>query len=140
MSTIEDLLATDPSLLLTGTPPRLIDEWQIEPSVWNQVRREVDSRGIPGQFILTGSAVPADDAARHTGAGRMSRLRIRPMTLLETGHSSGEVSLAALLANDWLATRLASVMLEADAAGLLTPIWPRACIAKRRKSELTACS
>ena len=90
------LASIDPGLLLAGATPRLIDEWQLEPGLWNQVRREVDRRGISGQFILTGSAVPADDAARHTGAGRMSRLRIRPMSLFETGHSSGEVSLSAL--------------------------------------------
>jgi uncharacterized protein len=75
------LASVDPGLLLAGATPRLIDEWQLEPSLWNQVRREVDNRARPGQFILTGSAVPADDASRHTGAGRMSRLRIRPMSL-----------------------------------------------------------
>lgn len=90
------LASVDPSLLLAGPTPRLIDEWQLEPVLWNQVRREVDHRGRPAQFILTGSAVPADDATRHTGAGRMSRLRLRPMTLFETGHSSGQVSLSGL--------------------------------------------
>jgi len=92
------LAAADPGLLLSGDAPRLIDEWQLAPSLWNYVRREVDDRGRPGQFILTGSAVPADDTSRHTGAGRMARLRMRPMTLLESGHSSGDVSLSALLA------------------------------------------
>jgi len=87
----------DPGLLLTGPTPRLIDEWQVEPAIWNHVRRSVDDRGSPGQFILTGSAVPADDITRHTGAGRISRLRMRPMSLCETGHSSGTVSLASLL-------------------------------------------
>ncbi len=77
--------------------PRLIDEWQLEPDVWNHVRRAVDDRGTPGQFVLTGSAVPADDQTRHVGAGRIVRLRMRPMTLAESGHSSGAVSLAALL-------------------------------------------
>ncbi len=90
-------LALDPGLVLEGATPRLIDEWQVEPSVWNQVRRRVDERGRAGQFILTGSAVPADDITRHSGAGRFSRLRMRPMTLFETGHSSGAISLAQLL-------------------------------------------
>ena len=94
------LASVDPGLLLAGATPRLIDEWQLAPSLWNQVRREVDNRNRPGQFILTGSAVPADDASRHTGAGRMSRLRIRPMSLFETGHSSGEISLSALFAGN----------------------------------------
>jgi predicted AAA+ superfamily ATPase len=90
-----------PSLLLDGARPRLIDEWQLAPAVWNQVRREVDAvGGRPGQFILTGSAVPADDATRHSGAGRFSRLRMRPMSLAEAGRSSGEVSLARLLGGE----------------------------------------
>ncbi len=90
-------VAVDPALGLEGPTPRLIDEWQLEPEIWNHVRRAVDDRGVPGQFVLTGSAVPADDITRHTGAGRITRLQMRPMSLFETGHSSGVVSLAALL-------------------------------------------
>ena len=90
-------LAVDPALVLAGARPRLLDEWQVEPALWNQVRRAVDACEEPGQFLLTGSAVPADDAARHTGAGRFSFLRLRPMTLLEIGAGQGGVSLAALL-------------------------------------------
>ena len=90
-------LAVDPALVLEGAVPRLLDEWQIEPAIWNHVRRAVDDRGTSGQFILTGSAVPADDIVRHTGAGRLTRLRLRPMSLFETGHSSGVVSLQQLL-------------------------------------------
>jgi len=90
-------IAVDPALVLDGATPRLIDEWQLEPTIWNHVRRAVDDRGKPGQFILTGSAVPADDATRHTGAGRITRLRMRPMALFETGHSNGAMSLARLL-------------------------------------------
>jgi predicted AAA+ superfamily ATPase len=90
-------VAVDPSLVLDGAPPRLIDEWQLAPAIWNHVRRAVDDRGAPGQFILTGSALPADDVTRHTGAGRIARLRMRPMSLYETGVSTGRVSLAALL-------------------------------------------
>ena len=93
-------LAVDPALLLAGARPRLLDQWQVEPALWNQVRRAVDACGEPGQFLLTGSAVPADDAARHTGAGRFSFLRLRPMTLLEIGAGQGGVSLAALLAGE----------------------------------------
>ncbi len=87
---------TDPRLILDGATPRLIDEWQVVPPVWNHVRREVDRRELPGQFILTGSAVPADDVSRHTGAGRVARLRMRPMTLFEQSHSTGQVSLTTL--------------------------------------------
>jgi uncharacterized protein len=93
-------LAIDPSLLLEGSVPRLIDEWQIGPSLWNHVRRTVDERGKTGQFILTGSAVPPTDVTRHTGSGRLSRLRMRPMTSYESGRSMGSVSLASLLDGD----------------------------------------
>lgn len=91
------LARLEPARVLIGDVPRLIDEWQLEPAVWNHVRRAVDDRGLPGQFILTGSAIPADDATRHTGAGRLTRLRMRPFSLFELGRSSGEVSLAGLL-------------------------------------------
>ncbi|MGI8947803.1 MAG: ATP-binding protein [Ornithinimicrobium sp.] len=90
-------LAIDPSLVLAGAAPRLLDEWQSESALWNHVRRAVDERRRPGQFILTGSAVPADDQTRHTGAARVSRLRMRPMSLFESGHSTGAISLRQLL-------------------------------------------
>ncbi len=90
----------EPGLVLAGPTPRLIDEWQIEPSIWNHVRRTIDDRQAPGQFILTGSAVPADDAVRHTGAGRLTRLRMRPMSLFELGGSTGAISLRAALAGE----------------------------------------
>lgn len=92
--------AADPDLLLEGATPHLIDEWQVEPELWNYVRHAVDDRRKPGQFILTGSAVPRDDPARHPGAGRFIHLRMRPMTLTETGHSTAAVSLAAVLRGD----------------------------------------
>ncbi len=88
----------DPKLVLDGPTPRLIDEWQIEPTIWNYIRRAVDDRRAPGQFILTGSAVPTDDITRHTGAARLTRLRMRPMSLFEAGRSTGAISLSELLA------------------------------------------
>ena len=91
------MIGADPAAVLIGGTPRLIDEWQLEPGIWNHVRREIDRRSAPGQFILTGSAVPADDVARHTGAGRFVRLRMRPLSLYESGRSSGEISLRRLL-------------------------------------------
>jgi len=93
----------DPRLPLRGETPRLIDEWQLAPAIWNGVRREVDARKTPGQFILTGSATPSDDLTRHTGAGRFAHLRMRPMSLLETRISTGDMSLAALLRGEQLA-------------------------------------
>lgn len=94
-------MSLDPSLVLNGDTPRLIDEWQIEPRIWNHVRRTVDLRQSSGQFILTGSAVPADDITRHTGAGRISRMRLRTLSLLEMGVSNGKVSLGGLLQGDF---------------------------------------
>lgn len=90
-------IAIDAALVLEGETPRLIDEWQVEPFIWNHIRRAVDDRARSGQFILTGSAIPADDITRHTGAGRLARLRMRPMSLFETGHASGMISVAGLL-------------------------------------------
>ncbi len=91
------MAGADPTALLDGAAPRLIDEWQLEPAIWNHVRREVDRRAAPGQFILTGSAVPTDDITRHSGAGRFTRLRMRPLSLYEMGRSTGNISLEALL-------------------------------------------
>lgn len=89
--------ALSPDLILSGDTPRLIDEWQVEPKIWDHVRRAVDERREPGQFILAGSAEPSDDATRHTGAGRIGRLRLRPMSLFESGVSDGTISLGAQL-------------------------------------------
>lgn len=86
----------DPAALLDGATPRLLDEWQIAPDIWNPMRRACDDRGVPGQFILTGSASPPDDITRHSGAGRVLRVRMRPMSLYESGESTGSVSLRDL--------------------------------------------
>ena len=104
--------AVDPGFLLRGESPRLIDEWQIVPEIWNHVRHSVDARPGRGHFILTGSAVPPDDITRHTGAGRISRLRLRPMSLFELGRSTGEVSLARLLAGNPAPASVAELSVE----------------------------
>lgn len=89
----------NPALLLAGARPRLIDEWQLVKDVWNEVRGDVDDHPEEtGRYILAGSAVPSDDETRHTGSLRITRLRMRPMSLAESGHSSKTVSLAALFA------------------------------------------
>lgn len=87
---------TKPSLLLNGETPRLVDEWQMAPVLWDAVRFEVDKRNKLGQFILTGSAVPSDNVVAHTGTGRISRLLMRPMSLFESKDSNGSVSLKDL--------------------------------------------
>ncbi len=91
-----DVAELTPETLLAGLVPRLVDEWQLAPSIWNSIRAEVDARGLPGQFILTGSAVPVEDQTRHTGAGRMARLTLRPMTLFEQGKTTGQIRFADL--------------------------------------------
>ena len=95
----QNLMLADinPSLLLKGDVPRLIDEWQLAPKLWDAVRFEVDHRKSEGQFILTGSSVPADkNLITHTGTGRISFLLMRPMSLYESLESNGTVSLADL--------------------------------------------
>lgn len=87
----------NPKRLLKGETPRLIDEWQLAPKLWDAIRFEVDHRGELGQFVLTGSAVPANTKEiTHSGTGRFTWLTMRPMSLFESGESSGEVSLKTL--------------------------------------------
>lgn len=84
---------TKPSLFLEGEKPRLFDEWQMFPVVWDSIRMDVDHTGLKGQYILTGSARPMEDSVMHSGTGRISKLLMRPMSLYESGESNGSVSL-----------------------------------------------
>ncbi len=94
-------LDMDPKLVLAGEAPRLIDEWQTVPRIWDEVRAELDERGELGQFILTGSAVPADRTEIfHSGTGRFAWLTMRPMSLFESNHSAGVVSLETMFSGD----------------------------------------
>ena len=92
-----ELANTKPSLLLEGEKPRLIDEWQLAPKLWNAVRYSVDSIGLPNQYILTGSATPNEDSTLHSGVGRFAFLTMKPMTLFESGDSNGKISLSDIL-------------------------------------------
>ena len=118
------LTGADPALLLAGATPRLIDEWQLEPAIWNRVRRAVDDRNAQRQFILTGSAVPADDITRHTGAGRFTRLRMRPMSLFEMGRSTGAISLRRLLDGETQSAPATELAITALAELIATGGWP----------------
>lgn len=91
------IMATNPQLLLAGDTPRLIDEWQEHPEIWNYVRHEVDDRKAKGQFILTGSANPNDDVKLHSGAGRFTVVQMDTMSWQELGYSSGKVKVSDLL-------------------------------------------
>lgn len=90
------LARAQPGSALDGAMPRLLDEWQVVPELWNEVRHAVDDRQATGQFLLTGSAWPNDSHLLHSGAGRFAQVTMRTMSLAETGDSTGEVSLAAL--------------------------------------------
>lgn len=92
-----ELANTRPSLLLEGEKPRLIDEWQIVPKLWNAVRYSVDNIGETNQYILTGSATPKEDDTMHSGVGRFSFITMKPMTLFESGDSNGKISLKDIL-------------------------------------------
>lgn len=115
-----------PSLLLKGEVPRLIDEWQMAPVLWDAVRFEVDRRGEPGQFILTGSAVPSDNVTAHTGTGRISRLLMRPMSLFESGESDGSVSLRALFNGGEAIEGSSDLTIERIALAVCRGGWPAA--------------
>lgn len=114
-----------PSLLLRGETPRLIDEWQIAPVLWDSVRHEVDMRGEMGQFILTGSAVPVmDENVSHTGTGRISRVRMRTMSLFESGESNGEISLKELFNAAHDIEGFANLSIEELATSIVRGGWP----------------
>lgn len=120
------LVDLNPGLLLTGATPRLIDEWQIAPKLWDAVRFEVDHRGEEGQFILTGSAVPANmDEVVHTGTGRFSWLTMRPMTLYESGESNGSISLLELFNSVSKLSGINELTLEDIAYLCCRGGWPR---------------
>ena len=92
-----NLLSIEPSLVMNGATPRLFDEWQTIPELWDTIRSEIDNRQEMGQFVLTGSAVPLEsNEIQHTGTGRFAWLRMRPMTLWESQESTGDVSLAEI--------------------------------------------
>jgi predicted AAA+ superfamily ATPase len=110
-----------PDLLLDSPSPVLFDEWQVVPTLWDQIRRAVDDHApTKGLYILTGSATPSEDVNRHSGAGRIAVIQMRPMSLMESGHSTGQASLKAVLAGD---------KVTAQDAGLTVPdIIDRICI------------
>lgn len=127
----------DPSRLLLGDTPRLIDEWQIAPKVWDAIRYEVDTRGEEGQFILTGSAVPVETKEiTHSGTGRFTWLTMRTMSLMESGESTGEVSLEKLFADPEKIEGSNKYTIDDLAFFICRGGWPMA-IGKREKVALS---
>lgn len=117
----------NPSLLLQGEVPRLIDEWQIAPKLWDAIRYEIDHRNAEGQFILTGSSVPAKmDDVTHSGTGRFALLLMRPMSLYESGESNGQVSLIELFDGSKKIEGINNIDLEKMAFLVCRGGWPRA--------------
>ena len=118
------LVAVSPEAVLQGEAPRLLDEWQLAPEIWSHVRHACDRSQEPGRFLLTGSAAPTDDIVRHSGAGRIARARLRPMSLFESGMSTGTVSLGALLAGDPAAPTASQASLRDVLEALCVGGWP----------------
>ncbi len=134
----QSIAELSPSLLLKGDAPRLIDEWQISPNLWNAVRYEVDQRNELGQFILTGSAAPlCIDESMHSGAGRISRLYMRPMSLYESGDSSGEVSLESMFKGEEI-NAICNTSLEKIAFLTCRGGWPKAVGLKEKPALFQA--
>lgn len=126
---------TKPSLLLNGETPKLIDEWQMAPVLWDAVRFEVDKRNKPGQFILTGSAVPSDNLVAHSGTGRISRLLMRPMSLWESGDSNGSISLKELFDKNTDISATSNLSIEKIAFLICRGGWP-ASVSQENESAL----
>lgn len=118
------LAELSPDLVLDGEAPRLIDEWQEVPPLWDAVRYRVDKTGRKGQFILTGSATPNHKGILHSGAGRIARLRMRPMSLFESGDSSGAVSLEALCRGELAPAATGEVELRRLIGLIIRGGWP----------------
>ena len=132
------LADTMPSQLLQGEKPRVIDEWQEAPVLWDAVRFDVDKTNLRGQYILTGSAVPKeDDMPQHTGTGRISRLQMRPMTLFESRESNGSVSLKELFDGKTDIFGENPLSIPDLATALCRGGWPNA-VASGDKSSMTA--
>ena len=120
------LAEMSPSLVLEGETPRLIDEWQEVPPIWDAVRYQVDQSAQKGQFILTGSATPNHKGILHSGAGRIAKLRMRPMSLFESGDSSGKVSLESLCHGTLTPVMTGEVDLKALIGLIVRGGWPGA--------------
>ena len=119
------LAQMEPNMVLTGEAPRLIDEWQEVPPLWDAVRAAVDKSGQKGQFILTGSSTPNRKGVLHSGAGRIARLHMRPMSLYESGDSSGAVSLLDILHGDAPNVMTGEVKLARLADLIVRGGWPQ---------------
>ena len=128
LATNLEMAEIDASVLLDGDTPRLIDEWQLAPKLWDAIRFEIDHRREVGQFVLTGSAVPAEEKEiHHSGTGRFSWLTMRPMSLYESGESNGGVSLAHLFGTPEKIVAVNKLKIDDIAFLICRGGWPFAC-------------
>lgn len=124
-------------VVVQGETPRLIDEWQVVPTLWDAIRGEVDHRRAVGQFIITGSAVPADRTKMiHTGTGRIAPLVMRPMSLWESGDSTGELSLASLFTRPEQVVAASKTDIETLAYLVCRGGWPLSSVIANKKAAL----
>jgi predicted AAA+ superfamily ATPase len=128
---------TKPSLLLEGETPRLLDEWQVAPELWNAVRFAVDKRRSHGQFILTGSVIPTRTDDMHTGTGRIARIKMRTMSLYESQESNGKISLEDLFAGKTGMDGKSNLTIERLAFAINRGGWPEAALEQSEKIALT---
>lgn len=128
-----EMVQINPAMLLRGDTPRLIDEWQEIPQLWDAVRSEVDKRQAVGQFIFTGSSVPADRSEiHHSGTGRFSRMTMRTMSLWESGESSGEISLRSLFDGNYDMVGGNAIDIDGMARLICRGGWPMSAILQER--------
>ena len=130
------LADTKPSLLLEGEMPRLLDEWQMAPVIWDAVRFAVDKRGLMGQFILTGSATPNDNETSHSGTGRIARMLMRPMSLFESNESNGSISLNHLFNGETDIAAKSTLTIEQLADAICRGGWPAAVVSGKQSSRI----
>jgi len=121
---VEVTMSVDPRRLLAGDTPRLIDEWQVQPKLWNYIRHEIDDRQEKAQFILTGSANPEEQASLHSGAGRFTVVKMHTMSWQEMGFSTGEISMAKLLSGEEQSTLDYGIDVELIIERMLKGGWP----------------
>lgn len=119
----DNIKNTKPSLFLSGEKPRMFDEWQMYPVVWDSIRMDVDHSRLKGQYILTGSAKPSEGDVMHTGTGRISRIIMRPMSLFESGESTGEVPFSDIFEGKDISA-VSKLTLEDLASVIVRGGWP----------------
>lgn len=127
-----------PSLLLEGEKPRLIDEWQVAPALWDAIRYDIDQTSLPNQYLLTGSATPSKNKPMHSGTGRIIRLTMRPMSLAESGDSTCEVSLRELFGTPRDIEGISKLDIEDYAFVATRGGWPLAIIRKENRPNTIA--